>query len=71
MPTGSLSGYIHGEDIGAGTYTFFPSVNVNPDGLAAFGFSAFSSGIFASAYAAIRDDDVKDPSGTVRPATLV
>jgi hypothetical protein len=69
-PTLADRGYINGEDIGAGTYTFFPSVDVNSKGVAAFGFSASSSSIFGSAYAAIRDDAV-DRAGTVRPAMLV
>jgi hypothetical protein len=69
-PTLADKGYITGEDIGDGSYTFFPSVDVNSKGVAAFGFSASSPSIYPSAYAAIRDD-VKDPAGTVRPAMLV
>ena len=43
-------GYIGGEDISPGTHTFYPSVAVNKDGVAAFGFSASGSNIYAGAY---------------------
>jgi hypothetical protein len=69
-PTLADYGYITGEDIGAGTSTFFASLDVNSKGVAAFGFSASSGGIYPSAYAAIRDD-VKDPAGKVRLPMLV
>jgi hypothetical protein len=69
-PTLADKGLIEGEDIGARTFTSYLSVDVNSKGVVAFGFSAFSKNIFASAYAAIRDD-VSDSAGTVRPAMLV
>jgi hypothetical protein len=69
-PTLADKGYIRGEDISPGTYTFFPSLDVNSKGVAAFGFAASSPTIYAGAYAAIRDDAV-DGAGTVRKAMLV
>jgi hypothetical protein len=47
-------GKIDGENIRPGTFTAFPSLDVNSKGVAAFGFSAFSSSFYASAYATIR-----------------
>lgn len=69
-PTLADYGYITGEDIGAGTSTFLASLDVNSKGVVAFGFSASSSSMYTSAYAAIRDD-VKDRNGTVRRPMLV
>jgi hypothetical protein len=63
-------GIINGESIWPGTFTAFPSLDVNSKGIVAFGFAAFSSSFYPSAYATIRDDLV-DPSGTVRPPDLV
>jgi Leishmanolysin len=48
---------INGEDISAGAFTFFPSLDVNSAGVAAFGFSASSPTIFGGAYATIRNLD--------------
>lgn len=47
-------GFMGGEDIGTNTYPFFTSIDVNSKGVAAFGFAASSSSIYASAYATIR-----------------
>jgi hypothetical protein len=63
-------GRIDGEDIQPGTFTAFPSLDVNSKGVAAFGFAAFGPGIYGGAYASIRDDLV-DPPGTARPADVV
>jgi hypothetical protein len=63
-------GRIDGEDIQPGTFTAFPSLDVNSLGVAAFGFAAFGPGIYGGAYASIRDDRL-DPPGTVRPADVV
>ncbi|KAG7348665.1 PKD domain containing protein [Nitzschia inconspicua] len=50
-------GTINGEDIGTGAYIFAPSLDVNSKSVAAFGFTASSSSIFAGAYATIRNLD--------------
>lgn len=57
-------GNIGGEDIASGTYTFFPSVAVDQNGNAGFGFSASASTIFAGAYYTGRLSS--DPAGTVQ-----
>jgi hypothetical protein len=64
------SGKISGEDIASGAFTSFASLDVNSQGVAAFGFAAFASSIYPSAYATMRDDGL-DPPGTVRVAELV
>jgi hypothetical protein len=69
-PTIADQGFMGGEDIGSSTYTFFASIDVNSKGVAAFGFAASSSTIYASAYATIRDDTMDTP-GTVRSPELV
>lgn len=57
---------IGGEDIGAGTFTFFPSVAVNDDGEVGVGFSASGPSIFAGAYYATREGgSAFGASGTV------
>ncbi|MGV6852109.1 MAG: tandem-95 repeat protein, partial [bacterium] len=58
------SGTIGGEDIAAGTFTFFPSIAVNSDGGVAIGFSASHSSIFAGSYFALRSPT--DPASTFR-----
>ena len=66
--TGSLSaalvdqGYISASDISVGTFTYSPSVAVNNQGLAVFGFSASSPTVFAGAYATFLKPS--DPPGT-------
>jgi hypothetical protein len=62
-------GYITGEDISSGTHTFYPSVAVNTDGVAAFGFSASGSNIYAGAYFTWRHPT--DSNGTTRPSETV
>jgi hypothetical protein len=61
---------ITGADLGPNMYTYFPSIDVNSNGIAAFGFSASSSGLYAGAYATIRDDNA-DPVGRQRPSDVV
>jgi len=62
-------GNIGGEDIALETSTFFPSVAVNKDGNAKFGFSASAATIFAGAYATGHHKD--DPPGTVQASETV
>lgn len=72
-PAGMLAirqfGGIGGEDIAPGAHTFFPSVEVNKHGAAAFGFSASAPTIYAGAYATGRGPN--DPLGTVRASETV
>ncbi len=73
VPAGAITmddqGDIGGEDIATGTFTYFPSVAVNGNGHAAFGFSASAPTLYAGAYVTARADD--DPAGTVRDAEAV
>ncbi len=69
-PTFADGGPIDGEDIGKGTFTYFASLDVNSNGVAAFGFAASSPSMYAGAYATIRDDR-NDPNGTVRRSEVV
>lgn len=62
-------GDIGGEDIAAGTFTYFPSVAVNRDGYAAFGFSASAPTVFAGAYVTVKT--TSDPPGAVQPSEVV
>lgn len=62
-------GDIGGEDIAAGAFTFFPSVAVNKNGSAAFGFSSSAPSIHAGAFVAARGPF--DVAGTVRPSETV
>lgn len=62
-------GFIGGEDIAEGTFTFFPAVAVNRDGTAKFGFSASAQTIFAGAYVTGRTSN--DPAGTVRSSEVI
>jgi hypothetical protein len=59
-------GNVGGEDIAAGTHTFFPAIAVDGIGNAAIGFSASAPGIFPGAYYAGRQP--LDPAGTVQPS---
>ncbi|KAG7369383.1 laminin G domain containing protein [Nitzschia inconspicua] len=60
-------GGINGEDISSGAYTFAPSLDVNTYGVAAFGFTASSSSIFAGAYVTILNlDGSFEPSEAVK-----
>ena len=62
-------GYIGGEDIAAGTFTFFPAVAVNSDGGLAIGFSASDGSIFPSSYFTVRSPG--DAAGTTRGSVLI
>jgi len=62
-------GDIGGEDIAENTYTFFPSVAVNRNNEAAFGFSASAATIYAGAYVTGRQEG--DPAGTVQSSETV
>ncbi len=63
------TGIIDGEDIAAGTFTFFPSIAVNADGGVGVGFSASAPSIFPSSYFAVRSPG--DAAGTMRPSQLI
>jgi hypothetical protein len=62
-------GNIGGEDIAGGTWTFFPSVAVNGNNDAKFGFAASAQTIFCGAYFAGRE--ATDPPGTVQGSGVV
>lgn len=62
--TAADGGNVGGEDIAAGTHTFFPSIAVNENGNVAIGFSASASTIYASSYYTNRRPG--DTAGTVR-----
>ena len=57
-------GYIYGEDIGTGTYTFFPSLAVDGEGNMVAGFSASGPTIYPGAYFTYRF--AGDAAGTTR-----
>lgn len=57
-------GNVGGEDIAVGTYTFFPSIAVDPCGNMALSFAASASSIFPGAYYTGRL--VTDTAGTVQ-----
>ena len=46
----SAQGNVGGEDIGAGTHTFFPSVTVDSEGNVGFTFNASSADLYPSSY---------------------
>jgi hypothetical protein len=56
-------GAVGGEDLGAGTYTYFPAIMVDCDRNVAMGFSASNANIYAGAYYTTRL--VTDPPGTM------
>lgn len=58
------NGNIGGEDIGAGTYTFFPSIAVNAIGEMMIGFAASGPSIYPGAYYTFRFP--YDAAGTVQ-----
>lgn len=62
-------GNVGGEDIAAGTYTFYPSVTVNSASWMGIGFSASAATIFPGAYFTFRTPT--DPAGTVQPSDTV
>lgn len=62
-------GNIGGEDIAAGTFTFFPSVAVDSAGNMAIGFAASAPSIYPGAYYTGRLST--DAAGTTQPATAL
>lgn len=62
-------GDIGGEDIAAGAFTYFPSVAVNRNGSAAFGFSSSAPSKHAGAFVAVHGPF--DVAGTVRAPETV
>ena len=70
---GALTVLDHGgvgaEDLGAGTYTFFPSVMVDMCDNMAIGFSASNAGIYCGAYYALRA--LGDPAGTIQNTAVL
>ncbi len=70
---GSLStadqGVILGEEIGAATHTFYPSIAIDNTGAMAIGFSASGATIFPSAYFTYRQ--AADGAGITQPSSLV
>ncbi len=68
-PTVGEQGDIGGEDIATATYTFFPSLAVNSNGDAKFGFCASAATIYAGAYATVHLSG--DASGTVQASETV
>lgn len=62
-------GVISGEEIGAATHTFYPSIAVDNTGALAVGFSASGPTIFPSAYFTYRQ--AADAAGITRPPSLV
>lgn len=73
VPGGAIvlsdQGNIGGEDIANGSYTFYPSVAVNANGDAMFGFAASAPITFAGAFAAGRESG--DAAGTVQTPLIV
>lgn len=72
-PAGLLSladqGEIGGEDVAAGAFTYFPSVAVNKNGSAAFGYSASAPSIYGGAFVTVRGPN--DVAGTTRLSDTV
>ena len=62
-------GDVSGEDIAAGTHTFFPSIAVDSAGNMGIGFAASAPGIFPSAAYTVRLSG--DPPGTVQPSEIL
>ncbi|WP_223789204.1 Ig-like domain-containing protein [Marinicella meishanensis] len=62
-------GIIDGEDISAGTFTFFPSIAVNADGGIGVGYSASSPSIFPGSYFSVRSPG--DAAGTMRASEAI
>ncbi len=63
------SGYVGGEDIGAGTPTMYPAVSVNDYGHMVVGFSASNASIFGSSYYVTRR--ASDAAGTTSASILM
>jgi hypothetical protein len=66
IPTLTQQGNIGGEEIAAGTHTFFPAIAVDALGNVGVGFSASAPTIFPGAYFTGRN--WSDPPGSMRPA---
>lgn len=70
LPAFTQGNIIGGEnDIGAGTYTTYPSIAVNADGGIVVGFTASNSNIFPSSY--FVHQSPTDPLNSMRPAQLI
>lgn len=61
-------GNVGGEELGAGTFTYFPAIAVNPQGDVALTYTASSSTRFASMYATGRR--ATDPADFMQPGRL-
>ena len=68
-PVASDQGSIDGDDIAAGTHTFFPSIAVNAADELAIGFSASASTIFGTSAYTTRA--AADPAGTTTGSTVL
>jgi hypothetical protein len=62
-------GDVGAEDLGAATYTFFPTVMVDMCDNMAIGFSASNQGIYCGAYYALRA--LGDPAGTIQNTAVL
>jgi hypothetical protein len=62
-------GNIGGEDIAAGTHTFYPSIGVDAFGNVGIGFAASAPAIFPGAYYTGRK--ASDPAGSVQPSVAL
>ncbi|HID38769.1 MAG TPA: hypothetical protein EYP36_04550, partial [Calditrichaeota bacterium] len=62
-------GYIGGEDIASGTYTFYPTIAVDGNNNIAIGFAASGSSIYPGAYYTGRMNS--DAAGTMQPASAL
>jgi hypothetical protein len=65
----SQQGNVGGEDIAAGTYTFFPSIAVDGNGNMGIGFAASSAGMYCGAYYTGRL--ASDSPGTVQSTEVL
>ena len=63
------AGNVTGEDIAAGTHTYYPAVMVDADGNMAIGFSASGPSVYPGAYYATRLSG--DPAGTIGVPTAL
>ena len=68
-PTLGEKGEIGGEDLGAATATFFPSISVDDTGNVAIGFSASNASMFAGAFYTVHG--VGDAAGVVQPTVTL
>lgn len=62
-------GDVGAEDVGAGTYTFFPAVHVDMCDNMAIGFSASNQGMYCGAYYALRA--LGDAAGTIQNTAVL